>query len=331
MTTSPETLVPLTRRYLLRAPSAIDSCNPDAVFIPFLADKRLMLRHDYIRHMAARTKVVLIASDSHAVDALPELLRMCCEVLILDSFAFMQDYKTPKHTFSAASTSNWDLDAKRNLAVLTARARGYARIILHDSDITCSWEGICHITGALNEFSLAGPAIDNFPDTSVLGHCQRLSGDAEQSFVTGALLGINVHKATPFFPCIYNEDWLAIFPYLCLGEVALLGSALQDPFDPFSACRSRHEEFGEIIAEGVMDCVKPFARVDDLTREFWEQTILRRRQEIDRLLVAELGDNVNLCLYAMREQSMLIKPEHCLSFIDAWMADVSTFKRQQKE
>ena len=47
-----------------------------------------------------------------------------------------------------------------------------------------------------------------FDDNSVAGHARRLAGMPQDVFVSAAALVVRVAEDLPFFPDIYNEDWL---------------------------------------------------------------------------------------------------------------------------
>ena len=105
--------------------------------------------------------------------------------------------------------------------------------------------------------AIAGMVCRDFPDNSVVCHARRLAGFPQDNFVSGSVLGVNCDDLPfPFFPDIYNEDWFFFSKAVARLELANVGDAAQRPYKPFADPeRARHEEFGDLLAEGLFSLI----------------------------------------------------------------------------
>lgn len=318
-----------SHRDILRrnTPTPVLDAFPDAIFVPFLSDCRLERHKNYFKALTLRTEVIFLASDSISASGMPTELANSEVIVVRDI--------EPKHLFSATETrrhpraiqflASWDLDIKRNVAIFVAKQRGYKRIILHDSDVTIPEHAIHEIIGALDFVALAGPAIEEFPDTSVLGHLQRLNGDPEESFVTGAALGIHIPRAPIFFPCIYNEDWFAVYENALASELGLVGAAKQDEYSPLETGRAKREEFGDFIAEALFQARLPIGHADLNKESFWTNAKGVRLAELERLHQSLPFHIAREVLREMSATLISIDAHECVDFMRRWRLDKQAF------
>jgi hypothetical protein len=104
---------------------------------------------------------------------------------------------------------------------------------------------------------------------------------------------VRCDKDVPFFPRIYNEDWLFLLQALAAGSVRLAGDLSQRAFDPFAdSRRARREEFGDVLAESLYallhECkdekdpmVTLWAKAKD--KRWWSRRIALRRRFIEHI------------------------------------------------
>jgi hypothetical protein len=197
-------------------------------------------------------------------------------------------------------TIHRDVAAKRNLALLMAKALGWEYVLFLDDDIKrleensprtrahFSSRSVSSAFRALRhgKHDVVGWTMTDFPDNSVVCHARRLVGQAQQSFIGGGSLAVRVTAAIPFFPKIYNEDWLFLYPLLRSSQngrssVAEAGSIGQQIYDPFREERACSEELGDILAEGLYGVIGgEDLEALILSREYWEQVISARRAMI---------------------------------------------------
>ena len=127
------------------------------------------------------------------------------------------DYRHDHLTFRTSDPSfadlkarrNSDLSLKRNLGLLLARLMRWEKIMFLDDDIfDVTLTDLAKISSQLDSHQVTGLISRLFPDNSVVCHANRLSGQGQDIFVTGAALGVNcAEDPLDFFPDVYNEDW----------------------------------------------------------------------------------------------------------------------------
>ena len=155
---------------------------------------------------------------------------------------------------SLASAAARDISRKRNVGLLIGRACGWTRMLFLDDDIRrLNVAKLSSAAALLDKFPVVGLQVKKYPDASVVGHARRLTGRRQEPFVSGGSLLVNPQRLNGFFPPVYHEDWLCIINHLRLGEVAIGGAVGQLPYRPFvTSERARFEEFGEILASGLL-------------------------------------------------------------------------------
>lgn len=278
-----------------------------------------------------------LAEASALVASIPR-----CRALVIE---IPGDYRNDLLAFRTSHSSfdrikagrNSDLSLKRNLGLLLARLMRWEKIIFLDDDIFGVTPGtLAKISSQLESYQVTGLISRSFPDNSVVCHANRLSGQNQDNFVTGAALGVNCgEKPLDFFPDVYNEDWFFFAEHAAQGRVISVGTARQQPYKPFAdPNRAVTEEFGDLIAEGLYALFNDGQSLDSATLDYWADFIDARKKLIERL--AE-----DLYLIPTREaavqayESMLyaskhlagITPEECERFVKAWRHDRGTFMK----
>jgi hypothetical protein len=197
---------------------------------------------------------------------------------------------------------------------------------------------------------IAGLACREFPDNSVVCHARRLAGYSQDTFVSGAALGVNCNdQPVPFFPDQYNEDWFFFSPLVAQRSLGLVGNATQKAYDPYEdPQRAREEEFGDLLAEGLYTLFEQqpnemnyFRRLDAADEPYWERFIEARRETLSltavslEIAIEYTKDNADAdtCAAALRsldaaeEQLFRLSPRTCMDYIDAWASDLRDWEQ----
>jgi hypothetical protein len=225
------------------------------------------------------------------------------------------------------------LSTMRNLALLMARMVGWQTVLLLDDDIT----GLCARTvlraaGGLERAAAVGFSVNWYPDNSVVCHANRLAGNRQGVFVGASALVVDVSREFGFFPNIYNEDWLFLYDGLRSRRISRFGQARQLEYDPFAdPGRAAAEEFGEIIAEGLIaGLYTPSHRVlIPVDVGYWEEFLKTRQTYLERI-AGRLARSVSTAarrralesLAAADERRLTVTPENCTHYVRSWRADL---------
>jgi hypothetical protein len=219
--------------------------------------------------------LVVLCSRAARSEELPESIRHNLgERLILQDLPpsrwGLPDLRSARNPLSTLWRAN-DIGVKRNFGLAAAALAGWEYLLFVDDDIssderfpTLDEHGLRSALAAMDtdtELQAVGWTMENFPDNSVLGHALRLAGVPQQTFISGGALLVRCHPGTPFFPAIYNEDWLFLIATAqaspdyrnCLGWI---GQVRQRPYEPYSASRTKSEEAGDVIGEGLMNLLE---------------------------------------------------------------------------
>ncbi len=342
----------------LFSPGAPQVGKLDAIIIP--ASRRASSFDDLIR-LSARlgAQLVVICSKLARIDDVAERVARTpsARALIIE---MPKNYRVPRmpgrtsrRAFLEASAGRVsDLSAKRNLGLLLARLNGWHKIVFVDDDITLTEpEAFERLARRLERAPIAGMVCREFPDNSVVCHARRLAGFPQDNFVSGSVLGVNCDDLPfPFFPDIYNEDWFFFSKAVARFELANVGDAAQRPYKPFADPeRARHEEFGDLLAEGLFSLIgevldRPVDEEEDdesidyrelfefATEEFWAEFIRARRTTLretrhglEALATAEARQALR-SLSAAEQQLSTITPELCVAFLGAWQEDLGDWE-----
>jgi hypothetical protein len=201
-----------------------------------------------------------------------------------------------------------DVAQKRNLALLLAAAAGWPYLLFLDDDVR-EVDVRAFAGQRLREFGVesvgealaamahpdgpeaVGWIMTQFWDNSVVCHARRLGGIAQDSFIGGGALAVKVTPDTPFFPVIYNEDWLFFYgllrhlPHDGRPRLALAGMVGQRPYDPYTHTRAASEELGDTLAEGLFAALQAVGRPDRLvfSPDFWTGVLSQRHAMVKRV------------------------------------------------
>jgi hypothetical protein len=246
----------------------------------------------------------------------------------------------PFRALSAGRSS--DLSLKRNTGLLLALHRGWRKIMFLDDDIIhLSHDHLTRIAHHLDTNRYAGLRTTAFADNSVVCHASREIGRHQGIFVSGAALGVRTADDVAeldVFPDVYNEDWFALAGEAGRAGVAWAGDVGQLEFNPFAnPLRAAHEEFGDLLAEGLYALFSDGYGLSRATDEYWHRFIGERRQLIEGIQ-RELQQNET----SLRRQAMEslhealrrlheIKPGDCTAFIQAWQNDQRRFARLARQ
>jgi hypothetical protein len=255
----------------------------------------------------------------------------------------------PQTQISAAAL---DISRKRNLGLLIGRACGWRRMLFLDDDIrSLSTMKLGSAASLLDQYPVAGLQVSSYPDASVVGHARRLSrlaGRRQMLFISGGSLLVNPQLLQGFFPPVYHEDWLCIINHLKRGEVAIGGQVGQLNYQPFTtAQRARHEEFGEILASGLLWLVHANKRTgstvlsaDDheywrrATKEsFWVEVLAQRAMLLDSIVerlesTFQRDSEVSPLKSVEAAQLRLgeLSPGEFVSFMEKWLVNLSLWR-----
>jgi hypothetical protein len=185
----------------------------------------------------------------------------------------------------------------------------------------------------------------------VVCHARRLAGLPQDTFVTGAALGVNCNdQPLPFFPEQYNEDWFFFSRLTARRDLARVGDAVQAPYDPFAdPARARQEEFGDLLAEGLYDLFEDqpeemnyFRRFDEADVAYWDRSLAMRADSLNLTAVMlrvaldngssdeRSSDERSSALGSVEaalDQLATLTPELCVEFLEAWTLDLDEWER----
>lgn len=229
------------------------------------------------------------------------------------------------------------LSVKRNLGLLLGRMLGWSTVLFLDDDIHgLSRTKVEHAARGLSRFDAVGMAVADWPDNSVVCHANRLGGGPQDVFVSGSALLVDPTRPVGFFPKIYNEDWLFVFPALLDRRVSRVDAVRQVPYDPYAdPRRARVEEFGEVIAEGMIDFLRrglPHALLAE--SEYWDRFLDSRAAFIDRTYRRVARNVANRperdpalrALEAADHHRQRVNSTSCAAYYRDWRADLATWR-----
>jgi hypothetical protein len=273
------------------------------------------------------------AMETTGIMSATEVKGMAIDIPAGYSHPLLTGFATDRFPEAFYGRGNNDINIKRNLGLLFGRLVGWDKLFFLDNDRAgISGEQLVQAAVSLDNHAIAGFLATDFPDNSVVMHAERLSGVEPGVQLNGAALAINTTKAVGFFPNIYNEDWF--FLYDTLPSSATLGTVKQQPYDPFSdPLRAASEEFGDVMAEGIMGHLAGGFDCTEATEKDWLEILDRRKQLIDDIrarLTARQGERDTVtalaALQAAEERLQTIKPKTCVEYISAWRSDVAVWQ-----
>ena len=224
-----------------------------------------------------------VAEASGLVDEVPDL---SCTLVDLHE-GYRNDQLLPFGTGElpeAAAARLGDLSVKRNLGLLLARLVGWRSVLFLDDDIRDLSPSTVRLAASiLRPGRATGMTVEDFPDNSVVCHALRLSGRAQDVFVSGAALAVDTTTVDSFFPEVYNEDWLFLYDRVRRGGVSATGTVRQAPYKPYATeARATSEEFGDVLGEGLLGLLHEKAPPERaLQPAYWDLAIEQRAILLD--------------------------------------------------
>jgi hypothetical protein len=234
-----------------------------------------------------------------------------------------------------------DTGNKRNVGLLLARMMGWQRVLFLDDDIReLTAEKVRQAASALapNGMHVVGWKFFDFPDNSVACHALRSSGAHQDVFIGAGALLVELTSPVPFFPPVYNEDWLFCHDSAVRRRLGLAGEVKQLDYDPFDdPHRARQQEFGDVLAEGLYALIHDRRSVlIGALPGYWQEVIAQRQAMLARLDLRlwllrrrrsrtwnghEIG-RVLRSVAASRAALDLLTAEDFAEFVGAWRYDL---------
>lgn len=235
-----------------------------------------------------------------------------------------------------------DTALKRNLGLLVGLLLGWERLLFLDDDVPpVDPVTLATLAGGLDREAMpaTGCAFTGFDDNSVVCHAYRLAGGAQDTFLGGGALGVDLRARVPYFPDVYNEDWLYLFALLLRRRrsVGFAGELRQLPYDPFvTPCTAERQEFGDILGEGLARLLHKPQQLSVACRPgYWRNMISLRRQfirSVQRRLEGRGDDDAQRALKSL--EAALAMPEagwsdELATFVQEWRRDLLGWYRRQ--
>ena len=229
-----------------------------------------------------------------------------------------------------------DLSRKRNLGLMLGKLAGWRSLLFLDDDID-GWDlaNVEHAVTVLDQHTAVGMPALSFPDNSIVCHAHRLVEPAQDVFVSGSALIVDVRRADTFFPEIYNEDWLFLAPYIEQGRVGAIGSVRQLAYEPFAKPkRAADQEFGDVLAEGLMGFLHSAPLSPPPPIDYWEAFLDARAAFIEKTMVGCLRASLEVSkasspLPALDEAARAlskISAAALVQYVDAWLNDLGSWR-----
>jgi hypothetical protein len=238
---------------------------------------------------------------------------------------------------AACSYFATNLSTKRNLGLLLGHMVGWERIFFLDDDIRdIGHPDLQSMVSMLARYRTAGMRATEFPDNSAACHAHRHTGGAQDVFLSGAALAVDIQQQVGFFPDIYNEDWLFFYDDAASGQLGCSErKTTQLRYDPFrDPRRAAWQEFGDVLAEGLYALLDRGLGVEHATHEYWVD-FLRARHSFLRAILRrsgtakwEIRDELVLAVKAALECSTTIGPRVLERYIQLWRRDLGAWQRR---
>jgi hypothetical protein len=272
------------RSLLTRLPRTILSEDVDAVVVPTNRPVAYLTEAVDLARELRCPILVLCSGESKAVSAESTFTSVAGAAVTI--------FSTPRHPLlglrtqrllSSSAEPYLDTGNKRNVALLLGRLLGWQRLLFMDDDIRDLSAGAVRNAAAAIGYrgmQAAGWMYRKFPDNSVACHALRTSGPRQDVFIGAGALLVELGGWLPFFPPVYNEDWLFWHDFAVRRELGLAGAARQLPFDPFDdPQRAYREEFGDVLAEGLYALIHQRRSVlVGCLPSYWDDVIDERRR-----------------------------------------------------
>jgi hypothetical protein len=293
----------------------------DALFISTRNSKeRLELQLKHLKELDIANAIYVIPST---IQDIPNNKGELNALILLDDFQIF--IKEKYHL----ETIQWDLPLKRNFAILFSLQNSLNKILLLDDDIMFNDKNnIYSMVSALDSYWISGCYSIGEIDTSLIGGVSLKYNNKHIKFFSGNCLAVNVREFTPFFPEIYNEDWLAILPAIINHKAILAGEVTQLPriVSDYRQIAS-FQEFGEIIADDIYEHISSkenlYSCISDLITKlcdlsYWEKVIKDRTLWLNILEDFENDEKTKDIISGAKETISKITPEKCIDFLETW-------------
>ena len=297
--------------------------------------------------------VVLCSRHAHAGDfPAAQVADVRAPVAVVDfpsvGPAALPGFRSDRHPISREGRRN-DVGRKRTLALMLAAMSGWGRVLFLDDDVSALDSGRTLDRSGLDAAltALAGESSyeaigwtlravdeDSTDDNSVIGHARRAAGAGQDIFIGSGALAVRCGARTPYFPAVYNEDWLFLFDLYhrdgerWAGALAKAGSVRQRAYQPFTEQRARSEELGDILAEGLFSLLDLDEIRDPLSEaartDHWAEVLRQRRQMVEGLK-GTLPAHAVGALDAALDMHARVTPGDFVDFIGLWRADLETW------
>lgn len=233
-----------------------------------------------------------------------------------------------------------DLSMKRNIGLVLARMLGWQRVFFLDDDIRdIAYPDLQRTVDMLGSFSAVGMRVTEFPDNSIVCHANRMTGGAQDVFVSGAALAVECDSDIGFFPGLYNEDWFFFFDAASKGQ---LGNsyleATQLVYYPFTKPeRAAWQEFGDVLAEGLYALLHLHMDAEQATSAYWAFFLEERRRFLEDTLSRaataplDMRDEIIASLHSALKCLSGITPDLCARYVEAWRQDLKAWKLRWAE
>jgi hypothetical protein len=239
---------------------------------------------------------------------------------------------------SSVSACAADISRKRNLGLLIGRACGWTRMLFLDDDIRrLNADKVSSAAALLSRYPVVGLQVTKFADASVVGHARRLAESGWKPFISGGSMLVNPQCMRGFFPPVYHEDWLSIIDHLLLSEVAIAGRVAQLRYQPFTTeRRAELEEFGDILASGLLWLVRTRHTMPTDERDYWQEAtkvqFWRDMLEQRATLLEDLSKRLEskalalTSMQAAQKRCEELSPNEFVSFIEKWLDSLAKWQ-----
>jgi hypothetical protein len=326
---------------LLLQPALSASADPPAIVVPTIRPPAAVREALLLGRTLNCLVVVLCSGWSSAVEVTKLARSVGTHVVAVDVTkqsglpVFTSDVLLASRRRQGLDRTN-DVSLKRNLGIAAARMRRWSGLVFLDDDITdLDPAAVRSAFGLLGAHNVAALQNVGYPDNSAVCHARREVGLNQDTFVGGGAMAIRTRPQTPFFPTIYNEDWLFLVGRRGIERVAVCGKVSQHEYDPFlTPERARSEEFGDVLAEGLFALSEKEQRILPAADEkYWRAFLDDRITMIDEILsllrerrATDKGHRMIQALTMAQGRCRVITPEFCVSYLRAWQADQETWK-----
>jgi hypothetical protein len=251
------------------------------------------------------------------------------------------EFQTSRRS-DAVTPRDIDVSTKRNIGLLVARLLGWRRLLFLDDDTRgLDPRDVLRVMAHVGCARAVGWRIKSHPDNSVVGHANRISGAAQDVFIGAGGLAVDTQGCLPFFPAVYNEDWLFLFAWLQRSAVLAAGEIQQARYDPFAdPQRAAREEFGDVLGEGLFHLLHSGESVRRARSvAYWAEVLdtrwaminnIESRLERKPFRGEEVPSRSSILrsLAVARCRSEGIRPESLAEYVDAWRGDLHAWNGQ---